>query len=761
MEKNNQVVCLNHGSYNIKAGFAGDNAPRSVFPSIVGRPKYKFVMIGANNKDSYVGDEIKSKRSFLSFRYVIKNGIIDNWDDYEKLIYHAYYNELRVEPEKYPVFVNEFARNPKIQSQKIGQILFETFNVPALHLNDFCQSILTSIDRNSTAIVVHIGDGISIVEPFINGNGIIENVQKQNIAGYELNLFLRKLMYSEAVNLPILNESSDIGLVQDIKEKLCYVALDFDKEMEKSRKENLSKSYELPDYQTVSLSQSRFICPELLFQPKMQDWNYHPIHKLVSDSILKCDPQYHQLLFQNIILSGGSTLFQGFPERLKKELELSTQNQVNIVSLENRNFLNWIGSSKIAKEFTKFYTMDDYNENGEIPTFQDYSKTSEMENDFYIQFEKEIPSQSEMGNGNAIVIDQGSNSIKAGFSGEMSPKIKLPNLIGTNRKKINYIGNDAISKKELRIEYPIENGRVKNWDQLEKIYHHLLFSELKMESANEPVLIAEPMFASKPEREKLVELFLETFSFPSIAFEIQPLLTLLALNRRTGLVVDIGDGLTQILPVYEGKFSTNYKLDFFQFGGKSLTQYLVKQLKQAGHYFSSTSEFEIVKQIKEELCYVALDYEEELMISRESSRCEKNFKIGEEIITLNSERFSTPEVLFQPNLSFVEQKGIQETIYEIVELFEPKIQNILSLNIILSGGSTMFPGFEERLKRDLGYYFPQNQNILISSQTNNDILSWIGGSKFTNGEEFLKRSLKRNEYEEYGSKRIHFLCDNF
>ncbi|XP_059431928.1 actin-100-like [Corylus avellana] len=364
--ENRPIVCDN-GTGSVKAGFAGDDAPCVLFPSIIGRPRNRHAMIGIEQNDVYYGDEAQARRGILSLSYPIEHGIVRDWEAMERLWEHTFDKELRVNIEEHAVLLTESPLNPKSNREKMVEIMFEGFEIPATYIA--IQAVLSLYaSGRTTGIVMDSGEGVTHVVPIYEGYALPHAIHRLDLAGKDLTDYLTKILTEEGY---IFTTSAEREIVRDIKERLSYVAMDFEKELGVSRPESfeLDKQYELPDGEVITVGAGRFKCPEALFNPRMVGMESSGVHEIVLKSIRRCDMDIRREMFGNVVLSGGTTVIPGLADRLAKELtSLAPPGvRVKVVAPPERKYSVWIGGSILASLSTfqqMWITKEDYMESG-------------------------------------------------------------------------------------------------------------------------------------------------------------------------------------------------------------------------------------------------------------------------------------------------------------------------------------------------------------------------------------------------------------
>ncbi|XP_007947938.1 actin-related protein T2-like [Orycteropus afer afer] len=358
------AVIFDNGSGLCKAGLSGEFGPRHIISSVVGHPKLKTSLAGANQKNHFLGEEALCKCEPLHLHYPIERGLVMGWDDMEKLWQHLFEWELGVKPNNQPVLMTEPSLNPREIREKMAEVMFETFNVPAFYL---CNHAVAALYASAcvTGLVVDSGDGVTCTVPVFEGYSLPHAVTKLYVAGRDLTEHLTRLLLASGhTQLCILNR----GVVGDIKENLCYVAFDPEKEQNK-RPEEVLREYKLPDETVICIKDQLYQVPEVLFAPDQLGIHSPGLAKMVTTSIMKCDIDIQMRLFTEIVLAGGTTLFPGFEERLMKELELLALEgtPIKITASPDRCFSGWIGASVMTSLSTfkqMWVTSADFKEFG-------------------------------------------------------------------------------------------------------------------------------------------------------------------------------------------------------------------------------------------------------------------------------------------------------------------------------------------------------------------------------------------------------------
>ncbi|CAL8315123.1 unnamed protein product [Lota lota] len=341
-------IVLDTGSGVMKAGFADEELPKVIFPTIIGLPKYEEMMNNSSEREGFIGHDAQHMRGVLALRYPMKNGVIHNWDDMEKIWHHAF-QQLCADPEDHPVMLTEAPMNPLQNRQRAVEVMFDRFYVPYVYVAMQAVLALYAAGR-CTGVVLDSGDGASHSVPVFEGYSLPHAVQRFPLAGHDVTLHLTKLLQEQGVGM---RTSAELEIVREMKERCCRVALDYEAELTpRGPSQGREMSYTMPDGQVVCLDTERFRAPEILFRPELIGRDHYGMHESLYKSVLSSDVDLRRELLGNIVLSGGNTLLAGLPERLQREVGRMEPGglggRVRVSSPAGRDSSVWRGGAALA-----------------------------------------------------------------------------------------------------------------------------------------------------------------------------------------------------------------------------------------------------------------------------------------------------------------------------------------------------------------------------------------------------------------------------
>eukprot|EP00906_Rhabdomonas_costata_P031199 RCo044078 len=365
-----------------------------------------------------------------------------------------------------------------------------------------------------------------------------------------------------------------------------------------------------------------------------------------------------------------------------------------------------------------------------------------------------------------VVLDNGSGVIKGGFSADECPRCVFSNVVGeakyTKCMAVDtlekYFVGDNLQKHRgmLRLRYPMEHGSIVDWDGMERVWAHL-YSKLGIMPEEHNVLLTEAPHTATKMKEKMAEVFYETHNVPGIFFALQPVLALYASGNKTGVVLDSGDGCTHAVAIYEG-YAIPHAMTRIDLAGRDITEHLRLQLRKSGSSFSTSAEFEIVRCMKEQICYTAYAAGKEEDLAQKGTYETVTFKLPDgQVLTVGPERFRAPEILFNPMVVGSEYEPVQEVLMNCIRKCDTDTRKHLYSSIHLVGGTTLLSGFADRLLAEVRRISPKETKVRIRAAPERKYMCWLGGSILSSLASFKAACVTKQRYSEEGVRSLSAL----
>lgn len=389
-------------------GYAGNEQPQFVIPTTIAtNPKKGAARQPTDDFDYFIGEAAIAASQHHVLGYPIRHGQIDNWDLMEAYWAQCFFSHLRCDPEEHALLLTEPPLNAPENREFTAEIMFESFNVPALYIG--VQAVLalaaswldgrstTRTDNPLTGVVVDSGDGVTHLIPVVDGYAIGSAIKHIPLAGREITHFVQQSL-RERPDLTLTPEDT-MEVARRVKEECCYVCPDLAKEFLRHDLDPAKylRNFQWKDPKTgrnidISVGQERFLAPEIFFKPEMVGSSLGfttPLPNLIDGVVQACPIDTRRGLYKNIVLSGGSTMFRDFDKRLQRDIKaivderlaytinldavnrstdsMSGNMAVNVLSHRNQRYAVWAGGSLFASmpQFPTYcHTKADYDEHG-------------------------------------------------------------------------------------------------------------------------------------------------------------------------------------------------------------------------------------------------------------------------------------------------------------------------------------------------------------------------------------------------------------
>eukprot|EP00512_Aurantiochytrium_limacinum_P006605 CAMPEP_0171512420 /NCGR_PEP_ID=MMETSP0959-20130129/1576_1 /TAXON_ID=87120 /ORGANISM="Aurantiochytrium limacinum, Strain ATCCMYA-1381" /LENGTH=424 /DNA_ID=CAMNT_0012050227 /DNA_START=323 /DNA_END=1594 /DNA_ORIENTATION=- len=362
------AVVIDNGTGYTKMGYAGNCEPNYIIPTLIANPLSDSGTRGTvrnaeglGDLDFYVGNEAQQHASSYQINYPIKHGIIENWDNMEKMWQRCIFKMLKCEPEEHYFLLTEPPLNTPENREYTAEVMFETFNVPGLYIA--VQAILALAaswtskkleERTLTGTVIDSGDGVTHVIPVADGYVIGSSIKHIPLAGRDVTNFIAGMLRDRKEPVP----PEDILLAaKSLKERHCYTCPDLVREFQKydNDPEKYFKIFSGIHSRTgkewqCDVGYERFLAPEIFFSPEIFNPQFStPLPEVVDKSILSCPIDTRRGLYRNIVLSGGSSLFRDFGRRLQRDIKKIVDTRLEKNWAQNPRFKKTSGSEMEVK----------------------------------------------------------------------------------------------------------------------------------------------------------------------------------------------------------------------------------------------------------------------------------------------------------------------------------------------------------------------------------------------------------------------------